>query len=75
MKSNNTMKKIIYADHATTTKLDKDALSVMYQYLTEEYFNPSQPYSFSKTSKKAISEARNIIGRYIHANPEEIDAY
>lgn len=72
MKSNNTMKKIIYADHAATTKLDKDALSAMYQYLTEEYFNPSQPYSFSKTSKKAIFEARNIIARCINANPEEI---
>ena len=66
------MKKRIYADNAATTKLDTDALEAMKPFLTEEYGNASQPYSFARPAKKAISEARGIIAACIGAEPEEI---
>lgn len=44
---------MIYADNAATTKLEKEALDAMLPFLTDEYANPSQPYSFSRNVKKA----------------------
>ena len=63
---------MIYADNAATTKLNSQALASMMPYLQEEYGNASQPYSFSRTSKKALKEARETIASCINANPEEI---
>ena len=55
------MKRYIYADNAATTKLDSDAFEAMKPFLLEEYGNASQPYSFSRSAKKALKEAREII--------------
>ena len=68
----NVKKKIIYADHAATTKLDCDAFEAMKPYLLDFYGNASQPYSFSRLSKKALKESREIIAKCINAKPEEI---
>lgn len=66
------MKKHIYADNAATTKLDKEAFEAMIPWMTEEYANPSQPYSFSRSAKKAVADAREAIASCINANPDEI---
>lgn len=66
------MKCLIYADNAATTKLDIDAFEAMMPYLLDEYGNASQPYSFSRSSKKALQEARQIIASCINAEPDEI---
>lgn len=66
------MKKFIYADNAATTKLDSDAFEMMKPYLLSEYGNASQPYSFSRASKQALKNARDIIARCINASPEEV---
>lgn len=63
---------MIYADNAATTKLDKGALDAMMPWLTEEYGNASQKYSFARNPKKAITEARCVIADCIGALPEEI---
>ena len=63
---------MIYADNAATTKLDIDAFEAMTPYLLHEYGNASQPYSFVRSAKKAIKEAREIIANCINAAPEEI---
>ncbi len=63
---------MIYADNAATTKLDAKAFEAMKPYLLNDYSNPSQPYSFSRSSKKAIKEARLIIAECIGAEPDEI---
>ncbi len=62
----------IYADNAATTKLDKKAFEAMIPWLTEEYANPSQPYSFSRQAKKALADARATIAACINADPDEI---
>lgn len=66
------MKRIIYADNAATTQLDSDAFNAMSEILQNEYGNPSQPYSFSRTAKKLIAEARQSIAANINAEPDEI---
>ncbi|SDJ32487.1 cysteine desulfurase [Lachnospiraceae bacterium G41] len=66
------MKSIIYADNAATTKLDIEAFEEMKPFLTEEYGNPSQPYSFAKSQKNALKKSREIIARSINAEPEQI---
>lgn len=66
------MKQFIYADNAATTQLDLDAFEAMKPYLLSEYGNASQPYSFARSSKKALKESRAIIAECIGAAPEEI---
>ena len=66
------MKQLIYADNAATTQLDSDAFEAMKPYLLSEYGNASQPYSFSRTARKALKESRETIAQCIGATPEEI---
>jgi len=66
------MKQFIYADNAATTKLNKEAFEAMVPWLTDEYGNASQPYSFARKPKKALNEARETIAKCINALPEEI---
>lgn len=66
------MKHFIYADNAATTKLDSDAFDAMTPFLTEEYGNASQLYSFARLPKKAIKAARETIASCINAEPDEI---
>ena len=66
------MNRLIYADNAATTKLNTKAFEAMQPYLLEEYSNPSQPYSFSRATKKALNESREIIASCIGASPDEI---
>ena len=63
---------MIYADNAATTKLDSDAFEAMKYFLTEDYGNASQPYSYARNAKKALREARATIAECIGARPEEI---
>lgn len=66
------MKYHIYADNASTTKLDIDAFEAMKEYLINDYSNPSQPYSFACFAKKALNESRDIIAQSINADRDEI---
>lgn len=66
------MKNNIYADHAATTKLDIDAFKSMRRFLIEDFGNPSQPYSFARAARSAVSEARETIADCIGASPDEI---
>lgn len=67
-----TAKQMIYADNAATTKLAPEALEAMMPFLTDEYGNPSSLYSFSRSAKKALADARTIIAECIGAAPKEI---
>ncbi len=70
--SEDAMKRHIYADNAATTKLDKVAFEAMVPWLTDEFGNASQPYSFAREPKKALAEARETVAKCINALPEEI---
>lgn len=66
------MGKMIYADNAATTKLDECVFEAMKPFLLDEYGNASQPYSFARKSRKALSNAREIVAACIGASPNEI---
>lgn len=66
------MARIIYADNAATTKLDRAAFDAMIPWLLEEYGNASQPYTFARKPKKALADAKATIAECIGAAPEEI---
>lgn len=65
-------RKMIYADHAATTKLDPEAFEAMKPYLLGEYGNASQLYAFARKPKAALKEARETIASCIGAQPEEV---
>jgi cysteine desulfurase len=66
------LKQHIYADNAATTQLNRGAFEAMVPWLLDEYGNASQPYTFARKPKKALTEAREIIAECIKALPEEI---
>lgn len=55
------MNKLIYLDNAATTKTAPEVVQAMLPWFTENYGNPSSIYSLGTESKKAVSEAKDII--------------
>lgn len=66
------MSKMIYLDHAATTKTLPEVAEAMEPYQNIFYGNPSTIYEFGEKSKVAIEHARSVIAKTIHAKPEEI---
>lgn len=66
------MSKMIYLDHAATTRTLPEAAKAMEPYLDIYYGNPSTIYEFGEKSRDAIEHVRGVIARTIHARPEEI---
>lgn len=66
------MKELIYADNAATTKLDPAAFEAMKDYFFNDYGNASQPYSFGRRAKKALKISREIIAKCINCKTSEI---
>lgn len=66
------MDKLIYLDHAATTKVKGEVLDAMIPYFTENYGNPSAVYTFAGQGKKAVDLAREQAAGLIGAKPEEI---
>ena len=66
------MKKIIYVDNSSTTKLSERAYMKMLPYLRENYGNASTTYSLGKKSKEAIEDARESIARCLNVSSDEI---
>lgn len=66
------MKRYVYADNAATTQLDEKVLEAMLPYLTREYGNASQPYSFARSARQALKDARETVARCINAKPSEV---
>lgn len=67
-----TEKRFIYVDNAATSPLSNNAMEAMLPYLSSQFANASQPYSFARSAKKAIQAARETIASCIGANPSEI---
>lgn len=66
------MKRFVYADNAATTRLSEKAYESMLPYFLNEYGNASQLYSFARSPKMALRQARETIAECIGALPEEI---
>lgn len=66
------MDKLIYLDHAATTKVDPRVLQEMLPYFTENFGNPSAFYSIAREAKNVVEESREVIAKAINADPAEI---
>lgn len=66
------MEKMIYLDHAATTKTDPKVLEAMLPYCSDKYGNPSSSYQLAAEAKKAISKARKQVADVIGAKEEQI---
>ena len=66
------MNKLIYLDNAATTKTAPEVVQAMLPWFTENYGNPSSIYSLGTESKKAVSEAKDIIAGSLGAASNEI---
>lgn len=72
MTAAHSLNKIIYADNAATTKIDKDALKLMIDLQKNFFANPSSSYKIARPLKKILDESREKIAACINANPNEI---
>ena len=52
------MKRLVYADNAATTRMSRRAIDAMTSFLSEEYANPSQPYSSRERQKHCSNQGR-----------------
>ena len=64
--------KLLYFDHAATTKVNENVLREMIPYLSNEYGNPSSAYGLGRSAKRAIETARQKVAKLIGAKPNEI---
>jgi cysteine desulfurase len=62
----------IYADNASTTQLDPEALEAMLPFMCDGFANPSALHSGAKKARHAVEEARRVIAECINAKPHEI---
>lgn len=66
------MSKFIYLDNAATTKTAPEVLDAMLPYFSEFYGNPSSIYSLAAQSKKAVTDAREVIAESLGAKAQDI---
>ena len=64
--------KVIYLDHAATTKIDDAVLKEMMPYLTNKFGNPSSLYSIGRENKQAIDIARQQVANVLNCSMKEI---
>ena len=62
----------VYLDHAATTPLHPEVLSLMYEFLRDTFGNPSSVHSFGREAKRFTQEARQQVADLIGSTPEEI---
>ena len=66
------VKRLIYADHAATTRMSETAIQAMLSVIQENYGNPSSLYTLGQKAKETLEEARETIAGVIGAEPGEI---
>lgn len=65
-------KRVIYADHAATTRMFDSAAEIMMRYLTADYGNPSSAYSLGRTARRAVETARDQAAQFLGCENREI---
>ena len=63
---------IIYLDHAAATPVDPKVVAAMSSYFSDDFYNPSAPYSPAITVRRAYEAAKDSIGHSIGTKGDEI---
>lgn len=62
----------VYCDHAATTRCHPDVAKLIYEYLVNEFGNPSSIHAFGRRARKGVEEARQQVADLIGARATEI---
>ena len=62
----------VYLDHSATTPLDKEVLSEMLPYFTEQFGNADSVHSFGSDAAFAVDSARRKIAEILGVKSTEI---
>lgn len=63
---------VIYLDHAAATPMDRRVVEAMLPYFTEQFYNPSSPYSPALNVRRDYEAAKDVIARSIGAKADEL---
>lgn len=63
---------MIYLDSAATTQVKQEVIDAMMPYFGERFYNPSSLYGPSIDVANDVYKARETVGKFIGARPEEI---
>lgn len=63
---------IIYLDHAAATPIDPRVLTAMQPYFSDNFYNPSSPYSPAVTVRRDYEGAKHTLAQAIGAKPDEL---
>ncbi len=64
--------KTVYLDNAATSSMNEKVAEKMFDFLKNNYGNPSSVHSFGRKAKVALEEARDICADAVNADPSEI---
>lgn len=64
--------KLIYLDHAAATPICAAAEFAMQSFLSENFYNPSAPYSVAVDVREAYEQARSAVASAIGAKPANV---
>jgi cysteine desulfurase len=63
---------LFYLDHAAATPIDPRVLSAMQPYFSDNFYNPSSPYSLAVAVRRDYERAKHTLAQLIGAKPDEI---
>ncbi len=61
-----------YFDYAATTPVHPEVIKAIQPYFDTVYGNPSSLHTFGQEAQAAVTQARDLIAKYINAKSEEI---
>lgn len=62
----------VYCDHSATTRCHPEAAKAVYEYLVNEFGNPSSIHAFGRRARKGVEEARQQVAELIGARTTEL---
>ncbi|MBI4884886.1 MAG: cysteine desulfurase [Actinobacteria bacterium] len=62
----------IYFDHAATTPMRPQAVAAMLPFFSECFANPSGSHRFAREARRAIDEARDVVGEVVGCRPGDV---
>jgi cysteine desulfurase len=63
---------VIYLDHAAATPVDKKVLAAMQPFFSDDFYNPSAPYSPAVKTRREYEAAKQTIARAIGAKGDDL---
>ena len=63
---------MIFADHAATTPVRREALEAMWPYLTGAFGNPSSRHGIGEEAARALAWARETVAAVVGARPGDV---